>query len=283
MIVTKIIGCSLLTYTVCGIGISTIKSKKLTKEAKINNYRKSINISNNQDRTELYIKDEIKRITISDIKICIPIKDIDGYRFFENTEEARIFGENFYGEWYRNLTSKYENKNKYYTRNEDDGVNPYKALKLYSGNVYSGINSYLRYDYHNSIIDYLKDIIKNIDISFSNVPRTDENIIVFRRVHLCEELMNYYFSLKEGDMIKDKAYMSTSLILDIALNRGETMDPNCALLVIKVPEGENGIFIDEVDGYYEYEMLISKNRTLKLEKILVKNDTQIVLLCELQK
>lgn len=281
MIVTKIIGCSLLTYTVCGIGISKIKSKKLTKEAKINNYRKSINISNKQDRTELYIKDEIKRITISDIKNWIPRKDIDGYRLFENTEEARKFGENLYGEWSRNLTSKYENK--YYTRNEDDGVNPYKALKLYSGSVYSGINSYLRYDYHNSIIDYLKDIIKNIDISFFYVPRTDENIIVFRRVHLYEELMNYYFSLKEGDIIKDKAYMSTSLILDIAVNRGETMDPNCALLVIKVPEGENGIFIDEVDGYYEYEMLISKNRTLKLEKILVKNDTQIVLLCELQK
>lgn len=282
MLVTKIIGCGLLIHTVCGIGITTIKSKKLDKETKINNYRKNINITNKQDKTELHIKDEIKRITISDIKNWISKKDIDGYKLFIDKEEARKFGENLYGNWSRNLINKYD------IMNWNDELNPYRALKYYSGSVYRGVNEYLRDEvgngnYFTDSIKYYNDIIGNIDMAFSNVPVTDENIIVFRHVGLhIDDLINYYYSLKEGDEIKDKGYMSTSLILDIAVNfHGEIIDSSYALLVIKIPKGEKCIFIDAVDGYIEYEMLISKNKTLKLEKILVKNDKQMVLLCTL--
>lgn len=270
----KIIGCGLLTYSI----YTTIKSKKLNKEIKVDNYTKNINVNSNEDRIELYIQNEIKKITIFDIKNWIPKKYIYGYRLFENNKDAIEFGETLYGEWSRNLIDKYK---KDYIINEKK-LNPCKALRNYSGNLYTGINSYLRGNCHTNI-SYLKDNIKNIDISFSNVPTLEENIIVFRYIYLSEALRNYYFSLKEGDMIKDKAYISTSLIIDVAINHGRKIDDNFALLVIKVPKGENVIFVDTIDVYIEYEILISRNSTLEIEKILVKNDKQIVLLCELQK
>ncbi len=265
-------------------GITIIKSKKLNKKTKINNCRKNINITNNQYKTELYSKDEIKRITISDIKNWIPKSNIDGYKLFTDKKEAQIFGENLYGNWSKDLKNKY---NTYL----DYALNPYNALKAYAGNIYMELNRYLRAEvgnvfYSTDVIEYFKDIIKNIEVAFSNVPKLDENIIVFRRVCLCQDdnLKNYYYFLKEGDEIKDKGYMSTSLILDKAVKiHGQTIDDSYALLVIKISKGENCIFIDEVDGYMEYEILVNKNKTLKLEKILVKNDKQIVLLCELQK
>lgn len=272
MLVLKIIGCGLLTYSI----YTTIKSKKLNKEIKVDNYTKNINVNSNEDRIELYIQNEIKKITIFDIKNWIPKNYIYGYRLFENNKDAGEFGKNLYGEWSRNLIDKY--KKDYVNK-----LNPCEALKYYSGSAYGAINSYLRFDWHKGISDYLKNIIDNIDVSFSNVPILDENIIVFRYIS-SKELISHYSSLREGDTIKDKAYISTSLVIDGALNYRGEINCNFVLLVIKLPKGENVIFIDAaVDEYIEYEMLINKNRILKLEKILVKNDKQIVLLCELQK
>lgn len=225
---------------------------------------------------EAYIKDEIKRITISDIKNWVHEDDMDGYRLFKNKKDAGEFGKNSYGEWSRNLIDKYK-------KGCVNKLDPCEALKYYSGSAYVGINSYLRFDWHKSISDYLKNIIDNIDVSFSNVPILAENIIVFRYI-TSKELISHYSSLREGDMIKDKAYISTSLVIDGALNYRGEINCNFVLLVIKIPKGENVIFIDAaVDKYIEYEMLINKNRILKLEKILVKNKKQTVLLCELQK
>lgn len=76
-------------------------------------------------------------------------------------------------------------------------------------NIDLKLNKYLRYGDGNN--NDFNDIIKNIDVSFSNVSRTEEDVIVFRHLYFsCREgLRYYYYSLKEDDMIKDKAYMGT--------------------------------------------------------------------------
>lgn len=235
-------------------------------------------INNKQDKVGLHINDEITKITISDIKNWIPKKDLEEYKLFIDEKEVCKFSEKLYGKWSRNLIDRYDT-------NSDDELNPYRALMLYSGSGYKGINEYLRYgiEDYNDMVEHYNHIIENIDISFSNVTRIDENIIVFRRIGLYKKcIKDYFYSLKEEDTIKDKAYMSTSLILDIAVNiHEEEVDSSYALLIIKIPKGENCIFINTLDDYPEYEVLISRNKILKLEKILVKNDKQIVLLCAL--
>lgn len=235
-------------------------------------------INNKQDKVGLHINDEITKITISDIRNWIPKKDLEGYKLFIDEKEVCKFSEKLYGNWSQNLIDRYDT-------NSDDELNPYRALMLYSGSGYKGINEYLRYgiEDYNDMVEHYNHIIENIDISFSNVPRINENIIVFRRIGLCKEgRKDYFYSLKEEDKIKDKAYMSTSLILDIAVNiHEEEVDSSYALLIIKIPKGENCIFINTLDEYPECEVLISRNKVLKLEKILVKNDKQIVLLCTL--
>lgn len=266
---------------ICGVDISpVIKSKTVHENKNIDNSAISVGITNKDNEKELYIKDKIKRITISDIKNWTPRRYIDGYRLFEGREEARNFGSKTYGEWSSKLVYTCIKKEMLYGK--DNELNPYKALKNYSGNVFGPLNAYLRFDSYGSIANRLDDMIENLDISFEDVPELNENIITFRRVRLHGEFMDYYQSLQEGDIINDKGYMSTSLILDIATSHGGSFSDDNALLVIKIPKGEKCIFIDEVDIYSEYEMLINKNRSLKVEKILVKNDEQVVVLCELQ-
>lgn len=267
---------------ICGVGISpVIKSKTIHEDKNIDNSAISVGITNKDNKKELYIKGKIKRITISDIKNWTPRRNIDGYRLFEGREEARNFGSKTYGEWSSKLVRHYIKKEMLYGK--DNKLNPYEALKNYSGSEFAPLNAYLRFDSYRSITNRLDDMIENLDISFEDVPELNENIITFRRVRLHGELMDYYQSLQEGDIINDKAYMSTSLILDVATSHGGSFSDDNALLVIKIRKGEKCVFIDEVDGYSEYEMLINKNRSLKVEKILVKNDEQVVVLCELQR
>lgn len=262
---------------ICGVYISpVIKSKTIYGDKNIDNLAISVDITNNDNKKELYIKDEIKRINISDIKNWTPRRNIDGYRLFEGREEARNFGSKTYGEWSGKLICTYKKKE------IDNELNPYKVLRYYFGNLYVSLNPYLRFGRHRSIANRLDEMIENLDIAFEDVPELNENIITFRCVRLHGEFMYYYQSLQEGDIINDKAYMSTSLILDIATSYGWSFSDDNALLVIKIPKGEKCIFIDEVNRYLEYEMLINKNRSLKVEKILVKNDKQVVVLCELQ-
>lgn len=267
---------------ICGEDIYPIlKSKTIQEDSDISNQDNIIGITNKSNKKELYITDKIKRITMSDIKNWIPKRSIDGYTMFESREEARDFGSKLYGDWSCKLVCTYIKKEM--LNCEDNELNPYKALKNYAGSVFGPLNAYLRFDANKSIAYRLNDTIENIDIAFSDVPVLNENIIVFRRIRLHGDFKNYYQSLEEGDVIQDKAYMSTSLILDVATSHGGSFKDENALLVIKIPKGEKCVFIDEVDGYSEYEMLINKNRNLKVDKILVKNDEQLVLLCELQK
>ena len=90
---------------ICGIDIGRpkIKSEILQEESDISSTPTYISIQNKSYKKELYIKDKIERVTISDIKNWIPKMNIDGYRLFESRKEAREFGERIYGKWSRNL------------------------------------------------------------------------------------------------------------------------------------------------------------------------------------
>ncbi|WP_092926112.1 ADP-ribosyltransferase [Romboutsia hominis] len=234
--------------------------------------KKDIHTENNKN--EVFDENsDIKELTIRNLKNLIPRDLVKGYIIFSNDKEANNWSYNLYGDWMKNLIQKYKS---------EKGMNPYTALSYYSGNTFHCINSYLRFgSKDDELSDYVEnDLVYNIDRAFFSVPKVSENIVVFRKISydsLEKIISKSILDLKEGDCIKEKGYMSTSLVVDGT--RGD--NENYVLFIIKVPIESKGIYMDIRFNNIEEELLIDRNSSLLVEKVLLRSRKQIIVLCSL--
>ena len=180
------------------------------------------------------------------------------------------------------------------------------AIRDYTGGGYGNINRYLRSDYFD-IIDQNKteESIKQIDRAFSRI-RLHDDIIVYRRVsesafHLPDYISEYllektgetalitkdlkinmekfeiFKNMFQGKYKKDPAYMSTSIVKDVAAGFSELP----ILMKIHVPKGVPAIYVDPLSNAPgEMELLLPRNRTYKVTNIspVIEKDKEYVML-----
>lgn len=207
----------------------------------------------------------------------------------ECKSEATHWGKDFFDLW-----------NKLTPQIEKDTV------RDYTGGGYGTINRYLRSDYFD-VIDQNKteESIKQLDRAFSRI-RLHDDIIVYRRVsesafHLPDYISEYllektgetalvnkdlkinrekleiFKAMFQGKYKKDPAYMSTSIVKDVAAGFSELP----ILMKIHVPKGVPAIYVDPLSNAPgEMELLLPRNRTYKVTNIspVIEKDKEYVLL-----
>lgn len=170
-----------------------------------------------------------------------------------------------------------------------------KALRNYFSNNYDSFQDILRDINNDPTLDITKSIqkqIEQIDNIFRVTSPTTENFKVFRGVIAGSDmpLVNdrpfvgaFYRSLKEGDLIIEPAYMSTSINKIIA-SEWASSHPDDYLLVIHVPKGsvavhpivswEKGIkeMKTHINAPTEQELLFNRGTVLRI----IDNDMGVI-------
>lgn len=136
------------------------------------------------------------------------------------------------------------------------------ALNAYTDGNTRSIESQLR---RGEIGPRVQAIVDNLDkvIERSKVP---ENLTVYRG-GFGEKLA----SLKPGDLVHDKGYVSTTLNANVAAGFagvGGTGDPSKAIYKINLPKGSSGYFVYDFER--ENEVLLPRNSVFRVESIATK-------------
>ncbi|MHB0802415.1 ADP-ribosyltransferase [Bacillus thuringiensis] len=205
----------------------------------------------------------------------------------ECKSEATAWGKEFFNLW-----------NKLTPQVEKDTV------RDYTGGGYGDINRYLRSDYFD-VIDQEKTeaSIKQMDRAFSRV-RLHDDMVVYRRVsesafNLPDYISNYllektgettlvnkdlkvnvekleiFKNMFQGRYKKDPAYISTSIVKDVATGFNELP----ILMKIHVPKGVPAVYVDPLSNAQgEMELLLPRNRTYKVTNIspVIEKDREYV-------
>ena len=136
-------------------------------------------------------------------------------------------------------------------------------IDLYCGYSDTAINNWLR---DNSAFCFDKSIKDSLD-NIINSSIIKDDIIVVRRIYQALKVKDK----KVGDVLVDKAFLSTSLNINYRLNyqSEEEKFNNEALCIIKVPKGTNGVYIQNAlekgKRRDEYEILFNRETQLEIE------------------
>ena len=111
--------------------------------------------------------------------------------------------------------------------------------------------------------------IKCMDNVFKKAPALEEEAVVYRSVHghpIFEEMNKFIDTIKEGAIIEDKSYVSTSTNISNGQFRQFANcvldgDTDGVLMRIRLPKGTRGV----LGGYDEY--LLPRNNKIKVNKI----------------
>jgi hypothetical protein len=138
-----------------------------------------------------------------------------------------------------------------------------RDIGLYCGYSDNNINNWLR---DNSAFCFDKSIKDSLD-NIINSSIIKDDIIVVRRIYQALKVKDK----KVGDVLADKAFLSTSLNINYRLNYQSEEEKlnNEALCIIKVPKGTNGVYIqnalEEGKRRDEYEILFNRETQLEIE------------------
>ena len=138
-----------------------------------------------------------------------------------------------------------------------------RDIELYCGYSDNNINNWLRNNNESSYDKTIKDSLDYLINSFI----IKDDIIVVRRIYQALKVK----SKKVGDVLVDKAFLSTSLNINYRLNYQSEEEKlnNEALCIIKVPKGTNGVYIqnalEEGKRKDEYEILFNRETQLEIE------------------
>lgn len=129
----------------------------------------------------------------------------------------------------------------------------YLSLQVYKSDFFTYINDSIRIN--DKIVNgNIKNIIKNIDYIFDNIPPLEKGTILYRGIN-------------DPSYINQNSYISTSLTLDGALN---FKYDNCCILKIHIPVGTKviplySIFKDsDFEQLDEKEVLLQRNSKLEI-------------------
>jgi hypothetical protein len=146
---------------------------------------------------------------------------------------------------------------------EDQGKNlsdnQIKSISQYRGIYYKGMNDFLRGK--NDTSDSIKRALKEVQSSFDHFKLKDD-IEVFRGI---PSNIEFFGKLKEGDVYKDDAFVSTSLDKNVI---GDFGYKNGFTLNIRLKKGQNAMPIANIG-----EDQIVKERKYEAE-VLIKNGSQ---------
>ena len=138
-----------------------------------------------------------------------------------------------------------------------------KHINLYCGYSDEVINNWLR---NNNEFSYDRTIKDSLDYLINSFIIKDDTIVV-RRIYQALKVKDK----KVGDVLVDKAFLSTSLNINYRLNYQSEEEKlnNEALCIIKVPKGTNGVYIqnalEEGKRKDEYEILFNRETQLEIE------------------
>lgn len=135
--------------------------------------------------------------------------------------------------------------------------------QVYDGSNKEAIQNLINYSGRSpnglDVID-IDEYVKRIDKIIKNAPSLDEDIIVYRGVNglFFDGKQLDIADIKPGQIINDKATVSTSLLKDKAYGQNDIM------LEILVPKGTKGAYIESfVGGYSQQEFLLGRNTKFK--------------------
>lgn len=147
------------------------------------------------------------------------------------------------------------------------------ALQFYAGYVAESINNHLR---RCEIVDPEFVFNKEIEILSREINKNsiEENIVVLRFIRI--RFLNK--SLKKGMILKDKAFLSTTLNLNHRKNtEGNDLDlTKIGLIFIKVPKGTKALYLETVSKKEEFELLLPQNTELLIESIYKISSNQVL-------
>ncbi len=191
----------------------------------------------------------------------------NNYKYFCNKKEIDDWGITF-----NNYFLKKEAKLKTPDATEED-KKEMKTLSYYTGYIGEQMNGLLRGDK-----EYIfPDLIEHIEIlsKLINKFKLSNNVIVVRRVP-CKYIDN---NVKKGYIYTDNGFVSTSLNLSYRLNHESIFCPlkNEALIILKIPNGTNACYIEQVSNRGEYELILQKKTKMIIEKNIIILGNRIIL------
>jgi hypothetical protein len=129
------------------------------------------------------------------------------------------------------------------------------------------INTYLRTGkYITDPFQTEEDLKRQVKLLDSGIFKSiiDDNIVTFRG--MSHEAVVYYGNLKPGNVISDKAFLSTTPIIRQAWGWGSGGDVNGAIFEIRLPAGTHGLFADlkQINDRGENEIILPRGLKLKV-------------------
>ncbi len=136
-----------------------------------------------------------------------------------------------------------------------------ECLKQYAGNLHLQMNDILRNrnsfyecDFFRKKIDVLTGLLSKYNLK--------KNIIVVRRVH------KKCISINKDLILNDKGFLSTSINLSYrqGMYHQKQLLNNEIVMLLKVSKKTNACYIGNVYNDLEYELLIQRDRVIKIQK-----------------
>ncbi|MDF2517456.1 MAG: hypothetical protein K0R59_2752 [Sphingobacterium sp.] len=181
------------------------------------------------------------------------------YKYFNNFSEIISWGKAF-NTYYDEVSREYYNNlisAKKINTSQD-------ALGFYAGYVARIINNHLRY---HETFDPEFPFNKEIDIISREINKNaiEDNVVVLRLIYSGFLSKN----LKKGMILKDKAFLSTTLNLNHRKNmQGNDLRlSNIGLIFIKVPKGTKALYLEPTSKKDEFEILLPQKTELLIEAI----------------
>lgn len=157
-----------------------------------------------------------------------------------------------------------------------------EAIKLYSSCYGRLLNKSLRESNDSELTsDFIK--YRNILSWYTNNSSLPNDMLVFRKTvkedALPFPLKYYYYYDLRGQVLEEKAFLSTSLKRNCLDNRFAILDKDETLmiLIIKAPKGSKGVILKESPLFKEErEVLFAPNRKLKIINSYIEEEELIL-------
>jgi hypothetical protein len=183
------------------------------------------------------------------------------YREFYTDQEAKEWAMRYFGQWIKGLE---KDKYKLDTNEISD------LLYFYCGSVYREYNDLLRGMDKDFTKDEAKEYFGKAAIIEKEIRKFElqEDIIVYRFTK--KEWLRWLFDgykLRTGNIFTDKAFMSTTLVVDLLREFASKNHYNC-ILKLYLPKGTKGAYVkfNKKSRLNEHEFLLPQNSTFKLIK-----------------
>lgn len=183
------------------------------------------------------------------------------YKSFANANDANAWASNGYAGWLKNLTSEQK-----------------EAIKAYTGpSCYENMNAVLRgieKNYNGNNAEYVRILSEALDNA--SIP---ENVTLYRGTN--QKMLGDLIHLDPADLvgknIQDNAFMSASLISDVADGafKGDLK------LIIDAPAGTKGGYVASLSPYQEVELLLNKGQEMIIKEVVNSDPSNLILRVEI--